>query len=72
MVLMPVFLLRDDEQAAGPAARDDAQRRTLGRRHNALVKGLWMMSMALLTSAVMASPGLGMNLSWTLRPSSLK
>jgi hypothetical protein len=38
----------------------------------ALVKGLWMTSMALLISAVMASPGLGMNLSWTLRPSSLK
>ena len=38
----------------------------------ALVKGLWMMSIALLTSAVMASPGFGMNFSWTLSPSSLK
>ena len=37
-----------------------------------LVNGLWMMSMAPLLSAVSASPGLGMNFIWTLRPSSLK
>jgi len=72
MVLMPLEPCATMTTPPAPLPAMILTGAPLAAATKALVNGLWMMFMAPLVSAVSASPGLGMNLSWTSSPSSLK